>query len=74
MSVDKAGVNAIMEIRAAAKRVIERHVCGVGFGTKSAEVDLEGVLRALGGSLNAHQAHAANPRDRERDRDDVSSM
>jgi len=70
MSVDKAGVNAIMEIRAAAKRVIERHVCGVGFGTKSAEVDLEGVLKALGGSLHAHAPHETN----HRDRDQVSSM
>eukprot|EP00802_Teleaulax_amphioxeia_P003705 Tamp_03708.p1 GENE.Tamp_03708~~Tamp_03708.p1 ORF type:complete len:840 (-),score=213.22 Tamp_03708:303-2822(-) len=59
MSVDRAGVKALMEIRAAAKRVVDRHVCGVGFGTKSAEVDLEGVLHALRGAPRDGGRHGA---------------
>jgi ATP-dependent RNA helicase DHX36 len=47
LSVDKAGAAAILAIRAAAKRCVDRHICGVGIGSKSAEVDLEGVLDAL---------------------------
>jgi len=47
MSVSNEGVAAILAIRAAAKRCVDRHVCGVGIGSKSAEVDLEGVLNAL---------------------------
>lgn len=47
LAVDKRGVAAILAVRAAAKRCLDRHVCGVGIGSKSAEVDLEGVLNAL---------------------------
>ena len=47
LSVDKSGAAAIFAVRAAAKRCLDRHVCGVGIGSKSAEVDLEGVVNAL---------------------------
>lgn len=58
LAVDKSGVAAIFAVRAAAKRCLDRHVCGVGIGSKSAEVDLEGVVNALrigcGTSLGGH--------------------
>lgn len=49
LAADREVVNAVMLVREAAKRSVDRHVLGVGLGSKSAEVDLQAVLRALTG-------------------------
>ena len=81
-SVEAAGVDALLAIRAAAKRCMDRHLCAVAIGSKSAQVDLEGVLNALrtihngsthrGGAGDRGGAGGAGAGDRYRDDGDRS--
>ena len=70
LAISPAGADAIMAIRAAAKRVVDRHVCGVMMGTKSHEVDLEGVVNAL----RSVHGSATSRLGADRLRDDASSI
>lgn len=60
LKADDKTIDAMLKIRQAARRCIDRHVAGAGLGSKNAEIDLEAVYRMFA-SIQRGDADAPIP-------------